>query len=98
LQGFIVANSSTTLEIAGSLAEGIGAGDAYAIVDYHLDAESAAIDRANAERALPFDIEGRPRPTDVRDVGAESTGTEYDIGAYEARSAAKAPSSVWILY
>ncbi len=45
---------------------------------------SPCIDTGTAAGAPASDIEGRARPVDIPGLGADGTGTEYDMGAYEA--------------
>jgi hypothetical protein len=82
-QALIVANSETVIEVVGDVTGYAGNGDAYRLIDYHLGYGSGAID-LGADVGLFTDIEGNPRPIDILSYGAEGTGTEYDIGAYEA--------------
>ena len=50
----------------------------------HLGFGSAAIDAGIADGAPATDLDGAPRPVDIPGLGADGTGTEFDIGAYEA--------------
>ena len=52
---------------------------------------SMAIDRGTGEGAPSTDILGNPRPIDFPGYGAEATGAEYDIGAYEVQLASADP-------
>jgi len=51
--------------------------------DFHLRFGSAAIDTGTNASAPSSDFDGEARPFDVIGVGAEGTGTEFDIGADE---------------
>ncbi len=51
--------------------------------NYHLGATSPCIDAGTGDGAPSTDMDGEPRPVDVPGVGADGTGTEYDIGADE---------------
>jgi len=57
--------------------------------DFHITGCSAAIDAGTAP-APAEDMDGASRPVDITGVGADGTGTEYDIGAYEVSSASPA--------
>ena len=57
--------------------------------DFHITGCSAAID-AGIAPAPAEDMDGASRPVDITGVGADGTGTEYDIGAYELSSASPA--------
>jgi len=51
--------------------------------DFHIRPCSAAVDQG-ASVPLTDDLDGNPRPVDIPGVLPDATGTEYDIGAYEA--------------
>ncbi len=51
--------------------------------DFRLLYGSPCIDTGTSETAPLFDLDGKPRPVDVPDLGADGTGTEFDMGAYE---------------
>jgi len=81
----IASNSATTIDVWGNVASFVAIGDSYQVLDYHLRRGSPCIDRGTSVGAPTTDIEGRPRPVDIAGVGANGTGTEYDIGAYEVQ-------------
>ena len=83
-QGFIVGNSETTIVVSGDLTGVVTIGNNYQVIDYYPDVNSAVIDMGGSTDAPATDIEGTARPIDVPGKGADGTGTEYDIGAYEA--------------
>jgi predicted outer membrane repeat protein len=56
----------------------------YLVLDYQLLPGSAAIDMGTGEGAPAADIVGGLRPIDIWGMGADDTGSEWDIGAYEA--------------
>jgi len=51
--------------------------------DYHLKYGSPCIDTGTKESAPSSDMDDNRRPIDVAALGAEGTGTEFDIGADE---------------
>ena len=57
---------------------------------------SRAIDNGSSLNAPADDIKGAPRPFDIIGHGADGTGEEYDVGAYEALMlpAPQAPSQL----
>lgn len=56
--------------------------------DFRLQAESPCIDVGIGDTAPNSDYALDPRPVDVPCVGANGTGIEYDLGAYEYQSTA----------
>lgn len=55
--------------------------------DFRLRYGSAAVDLGAAGANTPsFDFDGEPRPVDIEFLGADGTGTEYDIGAFELQT------------
>jgi hypothetical protein len=52
------------------------------IGDFRLQANSPCID-TGTDAGLVEDLDGNPRPIDIPGVGADGTGTEFDMGAYE---------------
>ena len=52
--------------------------------NFHLTHHSAAIDKGIATSVI-VDYDDMLRPVDIPGVGAEGTGEEYDIGAYEVQ-------------
>lgn len=93
LQTYVTGNTATSVEVAGDVASIIGAGTPYIFVDYHLANASAAIDNGTTAGITDRDYEGLPRPLDTVGRGADGTGTEYDIGAYECQDAAALPTA-----
>ena len=85
VQGLIVDNTATTIEVLGDLVGQVSAGAEYRIVDYHISNGSPCIDTGTDQGAPTSDIEGNVRPVDILGQGADETGTEYDIGAYEVQ-------------
>ena len=98
----IAANSATDVTVFGDLTNRSSAGQSYSIVDYHPLWDYAAVDSGTGADAPATDIEGSPRPVDIPGVGADGTGQEYDIGAYEAQEVVLPPTRVgpedWVLY
>ena len=76
-------STATTIEVAGDVTEYVQSGDAYRIIDYHLQFGSPAIDSGSASGAPSTDIEGIRRPIDIPGLGVDRPGVGYDIGAYE---------------
>jgi len=50
--------------------------------DFHLQYGSPCIDTGTSV-SISMDLDGNPRPADVPGVGADGTGWEYDMGAFE---------------
>lgn len=74
-QAPIVGNTATTIQVRGDLRGAADTGDTFAVVDYHLRWDSAAIDAGTATGAPSADLDGEARPA----------GAGYDIGADEFR-------------
>ncbi len=86
-QFLIVGNTNSTVIVAGDASALATSGDAYALVDYHLSDLSAAVDSGGPGPEVPtLDLDGKARPVDISGLGADGTGTAFDIGAYEAQS------------
>jgi len=83
MQALITANTATTMEVWGNITSYAGSGDAYRLIDYHLQGESACIDTGTGVRAPSTDLDGYFRPVDIEGKGSDGTGEEFDIGAYE---------------
>lgn len=66
--------------------------------DFRLRIGSPCIDTGTAAGAPQTDIDGHARPIDVPGLGADGTGTEYDIGAYEIPSTEISCVRNWSLY
>lgn len=64
------------------------------LADCSLRYGSGAVDMGTQEGAPPTDIRGSARPVDIPGYGAEGTGHEFDIGAYEASSVSELPHQV----
>jgi len=85
-QALIVSNTATQVVVWGNHPYA-GSGDTFRFVDYRLGAGSAAIDTGTGGAGVPAtDIVGNARPLDTPSQGANGTGTEFDIGAYESTS------------
>ncbi len=83
-QAYIVSNTATEIVVWGDVTAYAASGDSYKLIDYHLRYGSGAADLGIGGSGVPTtDIEGNPRPVDVPGIGANGTGTEYDIGANE---------------
>jgi len=54
-----------------------------AVRDYHLKRPSPCIDTGTEDGAPSTDMDDNRRPIDIAGLGAEGTGTEFDIGADE---------------
>jgi hypothetical protein len=74
------------MAVPGDLTAFVTAGDTYELVDYQLMGCSPAIDNGGPINAPAFDRIGVARPVDVLNTGADGTGTEFDIGAFEAEA------------
>ena len=81
-QSLILSNTPDRITIAGNLfaAE---AGNAFRLVDYHLQFESLAVDNGTTEGIAGFDRDDNARPFDFEGVGQDGPGIGVDIGAYE---------------
>ncbi|HOZ46818.1 MAG TPA: choice-of-anchor Q domain-containing protein [Candidatus Hydrogenedentes bacterium] len=84
LMAAVAANTATEIVVWGDVTAYVANGDTYRIIDCHLQSGSPVIDAGAATGAASADIEGTPRPLDMPGIGADGTGTEYDMGAYEA--------------
>lgn len=75
LQALIIANTETTIVVAGDLTDIVTAGnESYGLVDYHLSPDSAAIDTGTAAGAPSTDFEGDSRPLGDYDIGVDEWG------------------------
>lgn len=84
-QALIVSNTTTQVVVWGDVTGYVASGETYKLIDYHLQVCSAAVDTGTGGSGVPTtDIESSPRPVDNPGMGADGTGSEYDIGAYEA--------------
>ncbi|MCX7013533.1 MAG: right-handed parallel beta-helix repeat-containing protein [Candidatus Sumerlaeota bacterium] len=84
MQAYVLHNTATTIEAAGDWwTARVASGDTWREIDYHLLSTSGAIDLGRAAGAPTTDMDGVTRPVDFIGRGADHTGTEYDIGAYE---------------
>jgi len=52
------------------------------IGDFHLQYGSPCIDTGTSV-SISMDMDGNPRPADVPGLGADGTGREFDMGAFE---------------
>ncbi len=82
-QAWIVSNTATTIDVWGDITAFVESGDAFQMIDYHLQDSSACIDTGTDTNAPNVDLEGFYRPVDLPGVGQDATGTEYDLGVYE---------------
>jgi len=82
-RGVIVDNTATTVSVAGNLIHYAGSGDAYQVIDHHLQDDSPCIDAGTDTGAPSDDLDGELRPFDLESLGADDTGSEYDIGCDE---------------
>lgn len=84
LQTLVMSNTATTMIVAGDVTGYTSNADGYVLVDYRLDFHSELVDAGTGAGSPPADdILGNPRAVDIEGLGAEGTGTEFDIGAYE---------------
>lgn len=91
MQAIIVSNSTSVVEVAGDVSTSVDIGDAYRLVDYHLQLASPCIDAGDNSMVPPeisADLDGNLRFRDIPsalDTGNPGTpGTPVvDIGAYE---------------
>ena len=71
-QALVLANTDTTVQVVGDMQSKATAGDAFAVVNYHLTATSAAIDSGTASGAPATDLDGESRPVDsFFDIGVD---------------------------
>jgi hypothetical protein len=82
-QVFITANTATTIQVVGDLTGYVASEDTYQLIDYHLLHGSPCIDVGTQDAVPSTDMDGNPRPIDIAGLGADRTGTEFDIGADE---------------
>ncbi len=94
LQHFIAGNTDSLVVVFGDVTSIAQQGDTFKVANYRLSSGSAAIDVGAATGAPSTDLDGNPRPVDVPGQGADGTGTEYDIGAYEVQSSGGVPPTV----
>jgi hypothetical protein len=80
---YVTDNTQNTITVFGNLSNAAVQGARYRLLDVHLGAGSAAVDRGASFFAFPFDIDGDTRGYDVLGVGVDGTGPLYDIGADE---------------
>lgn len=78
----VIDNTTNTIQIAGYFTS-IRTGNAYQFFDYHLQSTSPCIDEGTSTGVPPFDLDGNNRPIDIPGLGADGTGAEFDVGAYE---------------
>ncbi len=86
-QDMIHGNDTDSIDVRGNLTGRVAPGDPYRIVDYRLTDSSGAVDTGTAVDAPSIDIEELSRPVDIPGRGADGTGAEIDIGAYELAAA-----------
>ncbi|MCE5228087.1 right-handed parallel beta-helix repeat-containing protein [bacterium] len=97
-QCYVMANTQTTITVAGDARAFVNNGDAWQVVNYSLSGDSAAIDWGSGS-SIYYDIIVTPRPQDVAGMGADGTGTANDIGAYEYPSTTIVPQAVvWLQF
>lgn len=82
-QAMVMDNTTTTILVSGNWAARIKKGDSWQSADYHQGIGSPTID-AGCDSGEQADLDGNPRPVDIRFAGAERTGREFDLGACEA--------------
>lgn len=87
LQGLIVANTTTTLQVLGDLGGVARRNGIYRILDFRPGEGSAALDRVATTSTASVDLDGLIRPLDLPGVGNDGTSVTADIGACEARPA-----------
>ncbi len=72
LQALVVSSTSNTVVVAGDVQSIAGAGNAFAIADYHLNGLSAAIDAGTSVDSAIADMDGEARPFGpAQDIGAD---------------------------
>ena len=81
----VMDNTSTTMLAAGDWSSAVKAGTPWQFNNYRQGLNSRGID-TGSPAGEGRDLDGNPRPVDIRLHGAERTGTEYDLGAYETQS------------
>ena len=96
--GYILENQQHTIVVLGNLRNAGAKGGVYQVLDWHLPPDSPAVDKGTNYLAPGRDMESNPRPIDTPLRGAERTGTEYDIGAYEVQVRRNAMEGEWTLY
>ncbi|MBN1297374.1 hypothetical protein JXA80_11385 [bacterium] len=76
---WIVANTETTIDVAGDYSPIASSGDTYSFMDFHIQNGSAALDRGWEESAPSVDIDGESRPGNdsLFDIGADEAPGEY---------------------
>lgn len=83
-EALIIANDDNTLTVAGDASSSwADNGDAYKIVDYHIESGSPAIDAADGSAAPAEDFEGDARFDDVTGDTGSGSPSYADIGVDE---------------
>jgi len=77
-QALIIDNGNTTVTVSGDVTGFTNTNDVYQIIDYHLFSICSDAVDAGTTVSLDKDIEGNPRPVDLKGIGQP-----FDIGAYE---------------
>ena len=96
--GYIMANDASTIQIFGDWSQVLKVGQSWKLLDWHVKPNSPAVDMGTPWLAPSDDLDGNPRPIDTPLRGAERTGNEYDIGAYEVQVRRNAMEGEWTLY
>jgi predicted outer membrane repeat protein len=79
---YVLGNTENEIVVFGDLSAAAQQGNQYHILDVHLGAESACVDRGAAPALGTTDIDGETRGFDVAGVGLDG-GERFDIGADE---------------
>ena len=96
--GYVMANGASTIQIFGDWSKVLKTGQKWKLLDWHVKPNSPAVDMGTPWLAPADDLDGNPRPIDTPLRGAERTGNEYDIGAYEVQVRRNAMEGEWTLY
>ena len=83
LQTMIDSNNGNEIILIGDYTHLAKPGKKFQVYNYRVQRHSPAVDTGTSTDAPATDLVGRHRPFDMPKIGANGTGTEYDIGAYE---------------
>lgn len=83
-QALVTSNTATLIQVAGDATSLTAKNILFQLTDARPGYASAALDAITTGPAT--DLPGTPRPVDLPGIGANGTGTEFDIGAFEVKA------------